>query len=70
VDITSTKASTYQINAEHNSKHKAVDVMFIADKSTADMDVVVVTNNMVANGIAKNVVKVTLKDAKGNAVAN
>ncbi|MUK91096.1 hypothetical protein GNP80_01370, partial [Aliivibrio fischeri] len=70
VDITSTRASTYQINAEHNGKQKAVEVMFIGDKSKADMDVVVVTNNMVANGIAKNVVKVTLKDAKGNAVAN
>ncbi|WP_196584936.1 inverse autotransporter beta domain-containing protein [Aliivibrio fischeri] len=73
VEVVDTVSEIMKLVFSVQNIKQPIPLEFIADKSTADItksDVVVVTNNMVANGIAKNVVKVTLKDAKGNAVAN
>ncbi|MDD9341807.1 MAG: invasin domain 3-containing protein, partial [Providencia heimbachae] len=49
------------------------EVTFIADEGTAtitDANLTVVTNNQLANGVAKNQLKAVVTDAKGNLVPN
>ncbi|WP_114765727.1 Ig-like domain-containing protein [Vibrio rhodolitus] len=72
VSMTSTKAQTHTITAEHNGKSKTVDVTFISNNSSADITVnstMVATNdNAVADNVATNMVTVTLMDANSNPV--
>ncbi|MFP2508046.1 Ig-like domain-containing protein, partial [Buttiauxella gaviniae] len=73
VNLTSTTAGLSTVTAEVNGSSQSVDVNFIADAGSstiADGDLVVVTNDAVANGTATNSVRVTVKDAHGNPVAN
>ena len=72
-DVTNTKAGTTTVTARINGTDVSKDVSFKADEGTAtitEANLTVVTNNQLANGVAKNQLKAVVTDAKGNVVPN
>src|SRR5690606_30250023 len=70
--IISKTAGTVTVTATIGSSSRSVNVTFVADSSTAQIgsgDLVVVTDNAVADGTATNSVKATVKDANGNVLS-
>ncbi|HAV1831570.1 TPA: hypothetical protein JG914_004403, partial [Enterobacter hormaechei subsp. steigerwaltii] len=73
VGLFSSVAGPSTITAALNGSTETVVVTFIADTSTAGIaagDMIVVKDNAFANGSDANNVKVTVKDAKGNVLAD
>jgi len=69
VTLTSTTAGVSHVTASINGSSQVVDVSFTADNHSARIasgDLVVVTNNAVANGTDPNEVRATVTDAQGN----
>ncbi|OXX42976.1 Ig-like domain-containing protein, partial [Vibrio sp. V11_P1A41T118] len=71
--ITSLKAGKATITATYDGESKEVEVIFVADNTSAGLNnsnagLVIGDNNSVADGIAKNSVVATLTDAQGNRV--
>ncbi|MFK3663528.1 Ig-like domain-containing protein, partial [Scandinavium sp. NPDC088450] len=73
VGLSSSVAGPSTITAVLNGSTETVVVTFIADTSTAGIaagDMIVVKDNAFANGSDANNVKMTVKDAKGNVLAD
>ncbi|QHB32691.1 hypothetical protein F0T03_11245 [Yersinia canariae] len=74
VSVKSILAGGGQVHAVLDNGNRALAaVAFVADESTASIlseDLVVLKNNALANGVATNSVKATVKDANGNPVSN
>ncbi|HAS8623101.1 TPA: hypothetical protein I7784_22925, partial [Vibrio vulnificus] len=71
--LTNTVAENVTVTATHSSGSRNVSVVFAADSGSADIDGTyssfdVISDNAVADGVATNEVRVTLKDANNNAV--
>ncbi|MET4894541.1 Ig-like domain-containing protein [Morganella morganii] len=69
--VSNTSAGVTTVTAAFNGASVSRDVTFIADESTAEItaaNLVVVTDNQPANGVAKNQLKAVVTDAKGNVV--
>lgn len=61
-------AGTSNVTATLNDSTSNIDTHFVADKSTASGTLVTIDDNRIANGIATNSVKLTIKDARNNPV--
>ncbi|QXH74834.1 Ig-like domain-containing protein [Pseudomonas atacamensis] len=70
-DLTSSIAGSSEIRATLGGvQYRQVTINFIADSSTARVDLTVQDNNAVANGVATNEVRATVTDANGNPLPN
>lgn len=68
--ITSTFAGVSTVTASINGSSQSVDLTFVPDSSTAQINrLAVVVNNAVADGSAQNQVQVTVTDANNNPLA-
>ncbi|GAA0341638.1 hypothetical protein GCM10009131_21200 [Morganella psychrotolerans] len=73
VDITNTKAAQENYTFSINDSRETRQLTFIADETTAtitDSQLVIVTNNQLADGVAANQVKATVVDQYNNRVPN
>ncbi|WP_202906075.1 inverse autotransporter beta domain-containing protein, partial [Morganella psychrotolerans] len=73
VDITNTKAAQENYTFSINNSTETRQLTFIADETTAtitDSQLVIVTNNQRADGVAANQVKATVVDQYNNRVPN
>ncbi|MEG0281480.1 MAG: invasin domain 3-containing protein, partial [Morganella sp. (in: enterobacteria)] len=73
VDITNTKAAQENYTFSINNSSETRQLTFIADETTAtitDSQLVIVTNNQLADGVAANQVKATVVDQYNNRVPN
>ncbi len=67
---TSTTAAVYSVSAGLGDSSQSARVTFIADVSTARVsNLTVTTDNVVANGMAKAALRVTVQDQHGNLLA-
>jgi len=72
VTLTSKKAGASKVTAAINGSSQSQTLTFVANSSTARIisgDLVVVSNNALADGSAVNSVKATVRDANGNVLA-
>ncbi|MCS2164212.1 Ig-like domain-containing protein [Scandinavium manionii] len=71
--VTSLTAGVSTVTASVNSSSQHIDVLFVADGSSAQIvagDMTVMADNALANGQANNEVQVRITDANGNPLAN
>lgn len=71
VTLSSKKAGVSKVTATTNGSNQSVNTTFIANASTAQVgsgDLIVLTDNAAANGVATNSVQALVTDANGNPV--
>lgn len=71
--LTSFNAGNSEITITFNGSHHTVNVMFMPDKSTAQIDsanMILVKDNATANGVDTNKIKVIVTDAHNNPLPN